>query len=295
MLKEGYRQKNIMAVFKHFVITPFNLGLWSKDKFNVSTQTEEWLKKRFELFDKYCFPSVVSQTNSDFIWLCLFDIKTPEHYLERIKSYTIAFPKFQPCFFNDEETANSIPVLQNIIKKYVTPEDEYIVTTNLDNDDVFNTKFIEVLQSTINKNLQEGIYSFNYGYQYFTELNVVLKIWYPNNSFQSLVEKNGSNYKTIRSYPHTQLRKHFDNIDIKSKPYWIEVVHNTNVANDFIVTIKVRYHLILRTISFNGFGLDISVKWYQNIYGTIVKLPVQISKVIFRKLRKKIQKRDRKA
>ena len=44
--------------YKHFVITLFNLQLWTKDKKNISTRTSEWLEKRFKLFETYCFPIV---------------------------------------------------------------------------------------------------------------------------------------------------------------------------------------------------------------------------------------------
>ncbi len=71
------KQQSSVPKFKHFVITLFNLKLWTQDKNNVSTRTDEWLEKRFELFENYCLPSLKAQTNKNFVWLCLFDQFTP--------------------------------------------------------------------------------------------------------------------------------------------------------------------------------------------------------------------------
>ena len=278
-----------MSLFKHFVITQFNLRLWKKDKSNVSTQTEEWLNNRFDLFDKYCFPSVISQTNTNFIWLCLFDINTPEHYRERINTYHQRFPQFKPCYLDHKEMANLAPDLRTLISQYATAEDEYIFTTNLDNDDAIHCRMIEVLQSTFRESKAEGLYSYNHGYQYYTRLNLALKMWYPHNHFLTLVEKNtGDSLQTVKAFIHSRARFHFKNTDIKQKPYWLEFVHDGNVANDFLITIRVRYYPVFRTISFSDFGLDLEIKWYQGVFNTLVKLPLHFVKVAYRKLRKKM-------
>ena len=70
----------------HFIITRFNLRIWQQDKNNIPTHTSEWLEHRFELFEKYCLPSVENQTNKNFIWLCMFDKETPAPYKERIRN-----------------------------------------------------------------------------------------------------------------------------------------------------------------------------------------------------------------
>lgn len=69
-----------MENFSHFLITRFNLNLYERDKHAAPTRTARWLEHRFEVFERYCLPSVAAQTATDFRWLCLFDAATPEPY-----------------------------------------------------------------------------------------------------------------------------------------------------------------------------------------------------------------------
>ena len=56
--------------FDTILITFFNVGI------NPIVIDEIYLEKRFELFDKYTFPSINAQTDKDFTWFLLFNDKT---------------------------------------------------------------------------------------------------------------------------------------------------------------------------------------------------------------------------
>lgn len=280
-----------MTYFKHFIITQFNIRLWDKDKLNVSTYTEEWLTKRFILFDLYCFPSILKQTNPNFIWICLFDKNTPEYYKEKIKEYQERCPQLQACFLDKEDTLDWLGYTKNRMSEYLEPQDEYVVSTNLDNDDAIHIDMINSVSLNINKKPEEVLYSFNYGYQYFTEIGIILKMLYPHNHFLTLVEKNAPDFKTIKCMPHAKARKHFKTIDIKSNPFWIEFVHNNNVNNDLRITSRIKYYPVFRTVSLRDFGLDIVIEKRKNILNTFIKLPVLFAKTAKRKLKKKMSKK----
>ena len=66
-----------MENYSHFIITRFNLNLYAQDKHDLPTRTDRWLEHRFEVFERYCLPSVAAQTSGNFTWLCLFDAATP--------------------------------------------------------------------------------------------------------------------------------------------------------------------------------------------------------------------------
>ena len=74
-----------MENYSHFIITRFNLNLYAQDKHDLPTRTDRWLEHRFEVFERYCLPSVAAQTSGNFTWLCLFDAATPEPYRSRIE------------------------------------------------------------------------------------------------------------------------------------------------------------------------------------------------------------------
>lgn len=56
---------------KHFIATRFNLKIeeWNTAKDGSVVLTEKWLEERFNLFEKYCFPSVANQSIKNFYWL----------------------------------------------------------------------------------------------------------------------------------------------------------------------------------------------------------------------------------
>lgn len=64
-------------MIRHFILTRFNLRLWTKDKKQQPTRTSEWLEKRFQLFETFCLPSIKSQSVKNFKWIVLFDESTP--------------------------------------------------------------------------------------------------------------------------------------------------------------------------------------------------------------------------
>ena len=73
-------------------MTHFNVKFkWSKKGRKPSSQkppTKKWMKHRIELFDKYCYPSIINQTNKNFKWLIFFDGDTTDEKL---------FKKYDKC------------------------------------------------------------------------------------------------------------------------------------------------------------------------------------------------------
>ena len=92
-----------MADFHHFLITRFNLHFetpaWQKDKNHNETLSEEWMSSRLEIFEKYCLPSVLKQTNLNFRWIIFFDIKTTLPNRKIIEK--LLFDKFYQLFVID--------------------------------------------------------------------------------------------------------------------------------------------------------------------------------------------------
>src|SRR5579871_5907063 len=63
---------------KHFLLTRFNVAAPGREQ--AIRLRPGWLAGRFDLFRKYCLPSVAGQTRQDFEWLVFFDDQTPEEY-----------------------------------------------------------------------------------------------------------------------------------------------------------------------------------------------------------------------
>lgn len=98
-----------------FVITRFNLKLFSRDKNNKTTLTDQWLKERFELFETYCYPSVKGQKLQNFYWICLFADDTPDVYKQRVKALRDSYKAFLPLYLNEEQTKSYLSYVNMVI------------------------------------------------------------------------------------------------------------------------------------------------------------------------------------
>lgn len=279
-----------MVNYKHFVITLFNLRrVWLTDKNNNNTDTKKWLDGRFELFDKYCFSSLSNQINKNFIWLCLFDEATPAEYIQRIKEYESRCPQMIPCYFSSQDMEDWVCRLKDIISGYVSDE-EYIITTNVDNDDMIHLNMVNRIQQEFQKRREIGVYSMLYGYQYFISNHLLLRMYYPHSHFLSLVERSSSEFSTIKGHSHGEMRKLFKRVDIEDEPYWIECVHTTNVNNDLRITSRIKYYPTIKAVSLKEFGLDHILTRGINVKNVFLVLPVLFFKTAFNKLKKKAKK-----
>lgn len=252
---------------QHFILTRFNLLLWNKDKAGVKVRSIKWLEHRFTLFEKYCLPSIKSQTCQDFEWIVLFDSTTPEKYKSRIAEYQKECPEFNPVFVEPENGRYFAEIFRREIVKRINvnnlnDNERRGLSTYLDNDDALNMRFVEDIQRRALEVSIGTFINYNDGYQYYSEDEYLMRIHYPTNHFVSVVENaNPATIKGIFGYGgHSRIR----NIEgvriehIKNFPMWCEVVHGKNMINDayFLNAKMMKNGDILK----HDFGIDAVVK-----------------------------------
>jgi uncharacterized protein (UPF0297 family) len=159
-------------MFKHYLITRFNLraDYWDVTKNNEQLLTDEWMDNRMWLFENFCFPSVVGQTNQNFEWLLYFDTNTKEVYQNRIQELVANQPNFK-VFFVD-----AMPSFMPELHNYITNESKdkpYLITTRIDNDDSIHIDFINEVQKQFNQQEYQAI-DFIKGYSLQIEPNYIL-------------------------------------------------------------------------------------------------------------------------
>jgi hypothetical protein len=222
-------------MYKHFILTRFNLkfnGIPGLEKYNLPEQTEEWLNRRFFLFEKYCFPSIMNQVNKDFIWFVMFDSNTPERFFQKIKNYELMFPLFKPLFLDKGDSDSIKKTFNEVIALYLSNDDHYVITSRIDSDDAFHKDMVLEVQKLFNR--QDNIFlSFAYGLQYDIERKVLARMHYENNHFISRIEKISNGIETVITFDHTNLNKVADVVYInnKQKPLWLEIIHGGNLIN----------------------------------------------------------------
>ncbi|MAE90716.1 MAG: hypothetical protein CMI67_14185 [Pelagibaca sp.] len=204
----------------HIIFTRFNVRSGGKER-SIRDQSG-WLKGRYELFDIYCFPSIVAQTDKNFKWLVFFDEETPEEYKKKNEAYQSILPQFTPVYVGEwtTETVNSA------INAAISPGSHWLLTTRLDNDDGLNSEFVKTLKDAnftgaTYFNFPDGLtFSDGDGYAH-QDLS---------NAFLSYVEP-VDNFEGVWKYPHPEVIKKFD-VKQLALPYaWLQVIHGGNVSN----------------------------------------------------------------
>jgi hypothetical protein len=268
-------------MFEHYVITRFNLKFsfgYDTDKNGNLTQTETWLNHRFDLFNTYCYPSLKGQSCLYFKWLVLFDVDTPKKFLEKIDFYKKDFPNFYPIFIENGEHEILQIEINNAIDLLSNNLSTHIITTRLDNDDVFHKDIIMKIQAFYLKNNEDNVFlNFNYGIQYDLTRMHAVKMRYENNHFISLIEKRHNFIKTVLLNDHTKIHnfgKVFS-IENKSKPLWIEIVHNSNVSNQM----KISMPLFLDTY-FKSFSIEINIDKKQSFISFLYFLKFTVYNIL---------------
>jgi len=225
--------------YQHIIITHFNIR-WKtvskKGRFELfkNPLSQEWMDHRFDLFDKYCYPSITNQTNQDFDWFVFFDPAITDK--ERLKQYDRITPIFIPSgiFFNPSHVCKHINPL--IL--------DFLITTNLDNDDSLNINYVETLHNSLTGKYNVEVVEFPHGYLFDHSTRETRSYHEEHGAFMSLIEKPNSTrlrgssrripFKTIRFADHRhivkKIRSNYTRIET-DEPMWLQVVHDKNAKN----------------------------------------------------------------
>ena len=218
------------AAFAHFLLTRFNVkvgfGHWSPP-------SADWLAHRFDLFERFTYPSVRAQTCSNFTWLVFFDSATPSAFTRRVEELARS-RSFIPCYvdeFGGPDTFLSRRAherLQALIERHRSRASRYLITTRLDNDDAISADFVEALHQNFVAEAFEFL-EFPRGYKLrgdrlYASRQLV-------NPFISLVERIGDPAKTVWCEKQQALAGLGRIRSIDGSPYWLQVVHERNALN----------------------------------------------------------------
>lgn len=139
-----------------YIVTRFSILDYSCPRFQITKNisekeykeklfSEERLNAKFKLFEKITLPSIVNQTNKNFIWYIYASSFLPDKYKKKILELTCVNEKIK-CVFIDS--------FKDFCKIQFT--DEKYCTVRLDDDDGLHKDFVESLNNynnVPNKNL----------------------------------------------------------------------------------------------------------------------------------------------
>lgn len=204
----------------HVILTRFNLP--SKGAESLIRAREGWLRDRQQLFETYCLPSIMGQSNRDFTWVIYFDPQSPQWLLDRISEFQRR-GHFVPIFREEVTTEQLIDDLRRVTGGRA----EVLLTTNLDNDDGLSLDFVQRLHQSIEDASTQAFYIDSGLIQY--EDKVYLRKD-PSNAFCS-VSSSWANPQTCWMDWHNHLYQHMPVVNLAGAPGWLQVIHSSNVSN----------------------------------------------------------------
>lgn len=252
-------------MFSHFLITQFNLLSFPLgEEIEHGEKWLNWTRKRIPLFKQYCLPSLDNQTNKNFTWLIYFDSQTPDEFKGLIKELeSRSYIKVCYADGNDGFMRDHI----SHIKK-LSAGKKWIISSRIDNDDVFHKNAIQTIQNAFVAK-DEYLISLSSGYTLNTSTKTMGHYYYPGCPFISIIEAvDKSKLKSIyyKSHGHWEAlklkvwrelfqRKNKRATFILSHPYWIQLVHGDNVSNS-----ERRGFPILKQQDLSDFSLNMVTK-----------------------------------
>ena len=218
-------------MFHHLLITRFNLknSDWKFTKNNDNLLDDKWMTERMELFQNFCLPSAVNQTNKNFKWLIYFDNSTSDFFKNEIQKIIQNHSNILVFYIE------GMPEFKSSILKYIsenTKDKPYLITSRIDNDDCIHKDFINEVQQKFN-NQDFMAFDFIKGYTLQVEPKILLgKKEHIFNPFISLIEKN-ENPKTVWHYVHNMWKKEPRVTQVTDKRIWMSIIHKKNKVNEF--------------------------------------------------------------
>ena len=210
--------------FEHYILTRFNLSLYSATKKVRSGKRivpDEWMVSRFRLWERYCVPSICAQTCQNFTWLVVFDPATPKKYIERATD--ILHPKHEVLFANNFR--------KGIKERIGKPTVDRLITSRFDNDDALHRDFVGRIQDRFERKHKSGIYVFPTGWIWNPKKGKLYHCRYLRNPFLTLVEKPQQKVHTVLAHRHTKITDMFRPIYLEGGHNWLQLIHSENLAN----------------------------------------------------------------
>jgi N-acetylglucosaminyl-diphospho-decaprenol L-rhamnosyltransferase len=207
-----------MSDFRHLILTRFNMRIEQCEPRGL-----DWLDHRFAIFERFCLPSVRSQTNQNFEWLVFFHPDMPEACKERVRAYS-EWRAFRPVYFR---SVFDLAMVQSVASDLANGY-SHLITTRLDNDDAICRTFVDAIQQRF---AEQDFQFLNFTNGYIWKEGHLYPAQHFSNAFVSLVER-AEKCSTVYCRNHMELDHVGPILQIQDAAAWLQVVHGRNLSND---------------------------------------------------------------
>ena len=179
---------------------------------------------RFDLFEKYCLPSLIAQTNEKFQWFLFFDKETPDIFRERIYESKSICPQIKIFYVEEFDD------IAATVNQHIDNHTDIVITTRIDNDDPFKKDALDVIRMEAQKTQSDLCINLQFGFSFDGDL--VETFSSSHNPFSSLVEhKKRKPYATIFGEKHAKIHRLPRVKQITTGPHWLMLIHDRNIVN----------------------------------------------------------------
>jgi hypothetical protein len=223
---------------------------------------EKRLERRFQLFETFCLPSVLSQINPNFYWVIVVDPELPTQYLDMLwkhiaKFYTSSLYATRgprQIFVHRWTYTTTLAHIEWLNKLFVIPLNrKYLITTRLDDDDSLSRDFTNQVAENLRNSTVKGfkLISFSNGYYWYNQPSLTYGLFKATNrpwiaiGVSFIVEREkypmtvyfGNHTKLtqyIRNWKNHSMLRHYielakEEYDVKNAAEKYEVIRKNNL------------------------------------------------------------------
>lgn len=230
-------------------------------RFNIRTsgvgyseeQSPDWLEERFDLFGRYCAPSIAAQTEEDFDWIIFCDEHTPPEILERIRAYDsrirIALFVYRPPAPSGGDASQPVsPVIPSPARDdkvlstlqvfpHVRPDAEIVVASRVDNDDALSRHAMKRVREHIDQFIasrhDQWLYNPMLGYKFDHQTRRLYPAEKHNSAFLTMFERKIGDVRPRGPFAgnHSLMHEQYPSYQDVGARLWLMVIHGGNVLN----------------------------------------------------------------
>jgi len=201
--------------FSHYILTKFNTQPFNGALlYDNAKDANKWMTDRMPLWEQ-TKQSVLSQAG-EFRWVISIDDRTPDRFINQI--------------FTDDRMIRVGCDIRDVFKK-IEVDTEWIITTRMDNDDVYLPGSVLAIQSAFVK--RPIIIDLRYQRYYAdSDTRVDSGRRGPNSPFLSLVERTDMDIRTAFARPHNLMNETFQEATFADRRILaLQVIHGNNAMN----------------------------------------------------------------
>jgi hypothetical protein len=206
---------------QHVVLTRFNVDIGPHRR----AWDDAWLAARLDLFEAYCLPSMLDQTEQRFTWLVFFAASsrpTIERFLDRLPPMPNLRPVYTTGVFCPATARAAVAGVHDGCSATV-------LTTRLDCDDALRADVVARVQAVTRQRSVE-VLNFPLGYQVADgRFHLAFD---PANAFCTLLEPwSPADLRTVYCAQHQAIASVAPVRQVDWSPSWLQIIHGANLAN----------------------------------------------------------------